>query len=267
MPGEHSALQYLMNAYYGELNLRLIAAYEEDLTVEDAETKSVAIPNALVADYSYTLKSAYAGDIYYGDCAYRFEVTPILPDGSEEDPSTYAGRTVLGKSMNTLPPVDDYAEDADYTGMFGTMRSLDGVKLKVELENLKMPDWGTADLAGIYVQIDREYYAWDPMDDCWMPYYDDSLYTTTLPAVASQVFEIPAGVCDEPAIYHIKMFVRSLAESAHSDTSRIERTVHGYMRKQLWAVYGVVKSTTEVGAGEASVQLEHAYPLGSSSCP
>ncbi|MGE5578982.1 MAG: immunoglobulin-like domain-containing protein [Bacillota bacterium] len=264
LPDIHRALHDLMNTYYGELNLRLIAAYEQELIV-DAAQGTLTIPRtALVADYEYVLKSAYAGIIDDDDCAYRFEVAPLLDDdGNKEGLNPYeGGKTVLGKSMNVAPPTDLNE------GMFGSVQSLDGVKIEVKLKNLKMPEWGTADLAGIDVEILRTTHVYNAGIDKWQFHQEPSpIYTTRLPAVASQVFEIPAGVCNESGLYNIKMSVQSLAEGAGSGTSRISRELFGYVEKATVGSYGVVKTTTTISsedAGGAPVQIEYGYSLGSS---
>ena len=250
LPAAHRALQDLMNTYYGELNLRLIAAYSEELTVVDtAGETSVTVPDtALTADYA--LKSAYAG--YLGDaCAYKFDIAPLLDDGSKEDLTTYgAGKTAVGRSLNMGPPVGSDA------GKFGSVQSLDGVKMLVELENVKMPDWGTADLAGIDVHI---YY-----EGTWGSPGSDEVYSTRLPAVTSQIFEIPAGVSDKSGLYSIVMRAQSLAEWAGSGKSLIQTEVRAYVEKATVGSYGVVKATTVADAGSTTAQLEYDYPLDSS---
>lgn len=249
LPPAHQALQDLMYDYYGDLELRLVAAYIEETAVLDnpPDEVSVTIPvTAITADDTYTLKSAFAGYVW-GDCAYQFDVAPILDDGTLENPDLYdGGVTVLGELLNMTPAVGERA------GRFGSVQSLSGVKVKVALENKKRPDWGTADLAGIDVTILRKSNVYNEGTGSWgFEFPSVQVYATRLPAVASQVFEVPAGVCDQSGEYIVEMRVVSLAESEGSGESNIWRDFYGYVEKATVGGYGVARVT--------AAQVEYDY--------
>jgi hypothetical protein len=181
-------LSGLFNNSYGPINVKFIAAYKEQLQLNNGGLQLI-IPNT--ANYVEMNQSFnFRCDTGY-EVVHDITITPMTDDGMPESHD----RLTMGINH-------EYALEGLVNNEPQVLRSLDGLNFKVEIDNVKHAGYGIAD---VDFESPNTFFEllYDP------PYGGSSVsvYRTPLKAAASQVVQIPAGAAIFSGHYHPQVFI------------------------------------------------------------
>lgn len=233
-------LSGLFNNTYGKIDVRLIVAYKTDLQLNNGGLQLIIPNTANYVDMNYSFNFICGTGLY--DNVHSITITPMTDDGMPES------NDHLAMGMNP-----DYTLEGLLDNKPQVLRSFGGNNLRIDIANIKAPDYGIAD-----VDFDSEYTYFELVYD---EYYGNCVYKTPLKAATSQVVQIPAGVDLSTGKYFLQVSVdRKSVDGADSID-------YGLMLTPVWIdrstinSYGVKAIESNINIGGISVPVKTEYQL------